>query len=105
MADKEKVLKAPEDVSYLSIAEVWKFIHSVDGKVFAMQFVKKDGSIRNMNGRFEVQKDLKGGEFSGKNIPTLHGIFDMQADGYRSFHVDKVIYLKCGDLVLGKKVE
>lgn len=87
----------------LPVKDVWDFIHKVGEKIFAMEFVKADGTIRKMMGHFGVQKNLKGGTFSGENIPTLKSVFDMQADGYRSFHVDKVLFMKCGDLQIGER--
>lgn len=63
---------------------------SENGKIFSVEFEKKDGTIREMVCRKDVRKHLKGG-------PTMYnpsvnmGVFDMQIQQYRSFAYDRVI--------------
>ena len=58
------------------------------GKFFSVTFLKKDGSVREMNCRMGVEKHLKGG------VKTLTDnyicVYDMQAEGYRSINPETV---------------
>jgi len=60
-----------------------------DGKVFAAEFIKRDGSTRTMQCRLGVAKHLAGGikafDDAAKGILT---VFDMKAAGYRSIRID-----------------
>lgn len=59
------------------------------GKFFSCEFLKKDGSVREMNCRAGVTVHLKGGE---KTLtPNYLCVYDVQAKGYRSINPDTVI--------------
>lgn len=60
------------------------------GQVFTATFVKKDGSVRDMNCRLGVKKHLKGGESTTAHISNLLTVFDMQAAEYRCINLDTV---------------
>jgi|APGre2960657373_1045057.scaffolds.fasta_scaffold154199_1 hypothetical protein len=59
------------------------------GKFFSVVFIKKDGSIREMNCRMGVEKHLKGG------VKTLTDnyicVYDVKSEGYRSVDPEKVV--------------
>lgn len=64
-------------------------ILSTNGKIFTVQFVKKDGQLRTMNCRLEVTSYLKGGKATVKNDGNPYVIvFDMQSKGYRCINLD-----------------
>ena len=74
-------------------SEVIKLIG--DNSIVSVEFVKADGSIRNLNGRMNVKKHLKG---VGKKFDDaeydLITIYDLKAKGYRSFKVSNLKSIK-----------
>jgi hypothetical protein len=66
------------------------------GKFFTIKFIKKNGELRELNGRLGVKKHLKGGEL-GYDPATFNYIivFDVVAKGYRTINVDTVTELIC----------
>jgi len=67
------------------------------GKIITVSFVKKDGSVRHLNGRFGVSKYLK----TGSNYNWTHNydrhyltIFDMQKLAYRVINLKTVLQIK-----------
>lgn len=62
-----------------------------DGKVFAVDFIKKDGTPRTMTARLGVKKGVKG---VGKNYNPadydLLCVFDMQKAAFRTIGLDTV---------------
>jgi hypothetical protein len=65
------------------------------GKIFSANFTKADGTLRTMNCRVGVQKNLKG---VGIKYDTrkAHNIivFDMTADGYRTIKTDRLNWIQ-----------
>ena len=59
-----------------------KIINS-NGKIFTVTFIKKDGSLRELNGRLGVIKHLKGG-VSTLDPDKYITVFDMQSKAYRA---------------------
>jgi hypothetical protein len=71
------------------MVDIRKAIKSTNGKIFSVEFIKKDGSRRVMLCRTGVKKYLKG---VGK--PTnqeLQVVFDMHKLQYRSFRYESVV--------------
>jgi hypothetical protein len=68
-------------------------ILSSNGKIFSVEFVKKDGSRRLMNCRLGVTKHLKGGS-STLNPDKFITVYDLQSEGYRSINKDSIINVK-----------
>lgn len=67
------------------------------GGFFTVTFVKKDGSIRTLNGRLDVKKYLRGGSLSyDPSAFNLIPVFDVQAKGYRMINANTIISLKIG---------
>lgn len=67
-----------------------------NGRIFSVQFVKKDGTVRNMVCRKGVKKGVKGtgagwGEGSMKPLRT---VFDMRKAGFRTIPTDRILRLK-----------
>jgi len=54
-----------------------------NGKIFTVTFIKKDGSLRTLNGRLGVTKHLKGG--SSTLDPNQYiTVFDLKTKAYRA---------------------
>jgi len=66
----------------LSRLKVIKVINDTNGKIFAVQFIKKDGSIRMMLARLGVRKHLKGGTNGAGEHNSLITVWDMVRGGY-----------------------
>ena len=66
-----------------------------DGTIVTVEFIKKDGSLRTLNGRMNVKKHLKGGTkaFDDKDYGLIT-IYDLKNKGYRSFKVENLRKLK-----------
>ena len=73
--------------------KVLKIINDTQGKIFAVQFTKKDGTLRMMLARLGVQKDLKGGNNGGSEKNGLITVWDMVANGYRMINLETLITL------------
>jgi hypothetical protein len=66
-----------------------------NGKVFSVQFRKKDGTIRDMVCRMGVQKYLKGGEKSYDTDALEYlTVFDMAKEAYRTVNTNTIIKMK-----------
>ena len=67
------------------------------GKIFWVEFLKKDGTIRTMRARTKVKSYLQGGKlkYNPANY-NLISVFDMDKREYRSFTLHKVIELHAG---------
>ena len=68
-------------------------ILSSNGKIFSVEFVKKDGSVRLMNCRLGVTKYLKGGS-STLDSNKFITVYDMQSKGYRAINKEAIINVK-----------
>jgi hypothetical protein len=69
-------------------------IEGLKGKILGITFTKKDGSVRNINGIYGVNRALKGGEFKG-DPNTYIVIYDLNKRDYRSvnrFTISEVRY-------------
>lgn len=66
-----------------------------DGTICEVVFVKRDGTLRSLNGRLNVKKHLKGGTkaFDDKDYGLIT-IYDLKNKGYRSFKVENLRKLK-----------
>ena len=78
-----------------SADELKAMIKSTKGKWFSCTFIKKDGSMRVMNGRIGCHKGVKGigRKFQKDNLVT---VFDAQAKEYRMVNVDTMLTFNCG---------
>ena len=66
-------------------------------KFVSVQFRKKNGQWRTMNGRFKVTKHLRGG--INKVVADWNAyktIYDVQAKGYRTINLDTVTAVRAG---------
>ena len=66
-----------------------------NGQIFTVKFIKKDGTIRDMNARLGVTKHLKGGELAFNPADyNLIAAFDMQKKAYRMISIDTLCEIK-----------
>ena len=67
------------------------FFKGNQGKFVGVDFIKKDGSKRSLNGRLGVRKHLKGGisTLAGSDNPYLV-MYDVKTKGYRAVNLATV---------------
>ena len=71
----------------------------VQGKIFSVSFIKKDGTERTMVCRLGVQKHLTGGK--NVNDPSQHlTVFDMHKKAYRNVALGTIYRLRCKDVFI-----
>lgn len=74
---------------------------TVGNKIFSVEFVKKDGTLRKMHCRLNVKKHLKGGtkkyNAEARNLLT---VFDLQKKQYRTINLNTIQRLTCGKTIL-----
>jgi len=65
------------------------------GKIFTIQFIKKNGEYRTMNARLGVQVNLKGGDSPLKKCdnPYLVVVYDMRKKQYRTINLETALKL------------
>ena len=61
-----------------------------NGKIFTVTFVKKDGSIRVLNGRLGVTKHLKGGQCTLDKDKFII-VYDLKSEGYRAIDKESIL--------------
>ena len=71
-------------------------IQSSEGAICSCVFVKKDGSVREMNFRLGVKKHLSpnGGYNTLTEYPQYVTVFDMKANSYKALNLDTLLKLK-----------
>ena len=85
---------------------VAEIIRSQNGKAVTVKFKKKtDGTMRVLNGRLGVKKNIKGEglAFDPKDYKLL-SIYDMQNHGYRFINLPEVRWIKAGSITHRFKV-
>lgn len=68
-------------------------IEQSNGKMVTVSFIKKDGSLRILNGRLGVKKYLKGGKIN-TNTDEYINIYDVKNSGYRSINRNTIVALR-----------
>jgi hypothetical protein len=72
-------------------------IDQSNGKMLTVSFIKKDGSVRVLNGRLGVTKYIKGGN-PKKNSNDYITVYDVQNKGYRSVSRDTIVAVRCNGI-------
>jgi hypothetical protein len=72
------------------------------GKIFKVQFIKKNGDLRDMVCRLNVKKGVKGKGSSTAHIERLMTVFDMQKGQFRCVDLNTVKHFKCGDVEISE---
>lgn len=82
--DEEEIEDEKTQIDTISPIDAKNLIKSTKGKFFTVWFVKKDGTLREMNARLGVKAYLKGGELPyNPEEKGLIPVFDMQKHAYR----------------------
>ena len=72
-------------------------LNSNGHKFVTVQFIKKNGEWRTMNGRFKVVKHLRGGVNKVMKYDNAYKtIYDIQAKGYRTLNLDTITCVRAG---------
>ena len=66
-----------------------QFVLESNGKFVTIEFIKKDGSLRKINGRLGVKAPLKGGK-STLDASQYITIYSMADQGYRAINRDTI---------------
>lgn len=61
-----------------------------NGRIFTVTFLKKDGTVRVLNGRLGVEKHLKGGQCTLDKDKFII-VYDLKAEGYRAVDKEAII--------------
>lgn len=61
-----------------------------NGRIFTVTFIKKDGTVRVLNGRLGVEKHLKGGVCTLDKDKFII-VYDLKAEGYRAVDKESII--------------
>jgi hypothetical protein len=78
--------------------ELDNLIAETKGKFFSITFVKKDGTVRVINGKDKYRRLLKG----GVNNVTVAGyvpFVNRNTETWASAHKDAIVTFRCGSLV------
>lgn len=74
-------------------------IRNSKGKFFGVQFIKKNGEVRDMNARLGVKKGVTGKGL--KYNPAEHDLitaFDMVKQNFRMINIATITKLSCGTI-------
>lgn len=70
-------------------------IKKTNGRIFTVEFIKKDGEYRKLNCRLGVKSYLNGGELKfDPDLKDLIPVFDVQAKGYRMINLKTLVQIK-----------
>jgi len=71
---------------------------SKGGKIFTVEFIKKDGTKRLMNCRKGVVKHLHGvgNKSNSEGYDNLMVVYDLHSEGYRTINIDTLLSVKGG---------
>jgi hypothetical protein len=78
--------------------ELDNLIAQTKGKFFSITFVKKDGSVRIINGKDKYRRLLKGGEYKGETAGFVPFV-NRNTETWASAHKDAIVTFRCGSLV------
>lgn len=73
------------------------FLESLHGRIFSVQFVKKNGELRHLTGRLGVYKHVKGtGRQLGSDQPyiTVFEVNTFEGARYRNVNLNTVLTIK-----------
>lgn len=80
----------------ISRQEAQELIKKSKNRIFNINFIKADKSIRNMNARKGVHNRLSGGQNSTSHKDNIITVFDMNLAKHRNFNIDKLVDIKVG---------
>jgi len=89
----KKILKTRKARKTLRKVETLKKIANT-GKIFSVEFIKKNGETRRMTCRAGVKKYLRGGVNTTRHIPKYLTVYSMQDRGYRNININTTKKIK-----------
>lgn len=96
----KKASKAKPEVVQLSRVNLKTFLQSQLDRFVGIDFVKKDGSRRMLNGRLGVKSLLKGGRNKVEAIDRPYvTLFDAQLNQYRTVNLETVSQVRASGKV------
>jgi hypothetical protein len=75
-----------------------QIVDESNGKILSVTFIKKDGTLRVMNGRLGVTKHLRGGT-STLDASKYITLYDLQSEGYRAVNRKTIVSVTIGGIV------
>ena len=72
-------------------------LENTRGRFFTVLVLKKDGTVRAINGRVGVKKHLKGGVVPNGHVATLKDmlvVYDVKSKGYRAINKHNVLAVR-----------
>lgn len=79
--------------------KISNFIAESKGKFITINFIKKDGTARKLNGRIGVTKYLKNGTAT-VNLDKYLIVYDTLNAGYRSVNKSTIVSVTCEGLTI-----
>ena len=70
--------------------QIYNAIYDSNGRFLTVEFMKKDGSLRKINGRLGVKKYLRGGDATLDNNKFII-IYDLKSKGYRAINKNSIL--------------
>ena len=70
--------------------KLYNAIYDSNGRFLTVEFMKKDGSLRKINGRLGVKKYLRGGNTTLDNNKFII-IYDLKSKGYRAINKNSIL--------------
>jgi hypothetical protein len=95
---REKAHNLPANKVKTMQTELDNLIAQTKGKFFSITFVKKDGSVRVINGKDKYQRLLKGG-VNNVAVAGYVPFVNRNTETWASAHKDAVVTFRCGKLV------
>lgn len=87
-------------VEYIKRTKVEAFLKGLNGKVFGVDFIKKNGQFRRLTGRLDVVAPLKGGENKVEVLDRPYiTVFEIQTKGYRNVNLDTIKRVRANNSV------
>ena len=80
--------------------QIYNAIYDSKGRFLTVEFIKKNGSLRKINGRLGVKKYLAGGK-STLDQNKFIVFYDLAAKGYRAINKNTIVSVK----TTGLKIE
>jgi hypothetical protein len=79
----------------LKRSKIQEFLDKLGGRVFTVEFFKKDGTLRMMNCRKGVTRHLSGdGPSTTAHIEKYVTVFDMQLKQYRNINKETMVAIR-----------
>jgi hypothetical protein len=106
MLDKIGAIKAAIEYERMISSEIDSLVEQTKGRFFSIEFQKKDGSIRKINGKDKYRRLLRGGENNLKKSGYVSfvnrnakNVLNPKGGAWASVHKDSLVTFRCGDIV------